>query len=212
MKNTKFTAAAYDFFMVGFEILLIRKWREKLWGRVKPPRILEAGVGTGLNIHYYRPNYLITALDSSEHFLDKARQRANNKQVKIEFVKGDVQNLPFSADIFDSAVSTFLFCQLSNPLQGLQEIHRVLKPGGRLLLLEHVRPQGRIEKLVSSISKPVYRIFGDHIARDTAQLTEKAGFSNVTSTPLFMSLVILIEAEKASFSAHDDKLCLGKKN
>jgi len=205
MKNTKFTAAVYDYFMLGFEILLIRKWRKKLWGRVKPPRILEAGVGTGLNIPYYRPNYLITALDSSEHFLDRARQRAKNKQVKIEFVKGNVQNLPFSADIFDSVVTSFLFCQLSNPLQGLQELHRVLKPGGKLLLLEHVRPQGRMKKFVSSLSKPVYRIFGDHIARDTAALTEKAGFSNVTSTPLFMNLVKLIEAEKASFSTHNDK-------
>lgn len=66
--------------------------------------------------------------------------------------------------------------------------------------------------MISSLSKLVYRIFGDHIARDTAALTEKAGFSNVTSTPLFMNLVKLIEAEKASFSAHSNKYSLAKKN
>gem|GEM_PF-4962060 len=53
--------------------------------------------------------------------------------------------------------------------------------------------------MVSSLSKPVYRIFGDHIARDTTELTEKAGFSNVTSTPLFMNLVKLFRLKKHLF-------------
>ncbi len=196
MKDTKLAAVTYDFFMGVLEPLLIKKWRSELWKKVKPPHILEAGSGTGLNIPFYEASYKITALDSNESFLEKARQRARHSPAKIQFVAGDVQNLPFSTSIFDSAVTTFLFCQLSEPLKGLEELHRVLKPGGKLLLLEHVRPSGRMEKTVSALSEPLYRIFGDNIARDTTAMVETAGFANVKSRAIFFSFVKIIEAEK----------------
>jgi len=157
--------------------------------------VLEAGAGTGLNIAHYRPQYQVTAVDVNESFLERARKRAKGEAVRVEFVPADVRNLPFPDDTFDSAVSTFLFCQLSDPLPGLKEVKRVLKPSGRFLLLEHVRTQGRLEGIVSLLAKPLYLLSGDQIAQNTEAFIGTVGFANVTSEPLFDSMVKLIMAE-----------------
>ncbi len=175
--------------------MLIQKWRRQLWEGVKGPRVLEAGVGTGLNIAHYSSEYHVTAIDLNESFLWRAYRKARGKPVKVEFILADVKNLPFPDHTFDSAVSTFLFCQLPDPMPGLKEIKRVLKPNGILLMLEHVRPQGRLEGVISSLSEPLYLITGEQIAQNTEAFTSTAGFANVTSETLFGNMVKLIRAE-----------------
>ena len=196
MKDSASAAAKYDLFMRALDTLIAKRWRRALWGRVEGPLVLEAGVGTGLNISCYMPHFRVTALDSNQSFLERARLRAREEPVHIDFVLGDVQNLPFADNSYDSAVTTFLFCQLAEPLQGLQELHRVLKPGGQLLLLEHVRSHGIIGRFLASLSEPLYRLTGDHIARNTESFAATAGFVNVTSVPLFTNAVRIIQAEK----------------
>ncbi|MDW7740598.1 MAG: methyltransferase domain-containing protein [Bacillota bacterium] len=197
MKDSAFTAATYDLFMQTLDPLLIKNWRRRLWNKVKPPCILEAGAGTGLNIPFYQSDYEITALDKNEYFLERARHKARNSGAKARFVLGDVQDLPFPDNTFDSAVTTFLFCQLADPLRGLKELRRVLKPGGQLLLLEHVRPKGKLESLISSLSEPIYRLTGEQIAHDTDIFVRKAGFTNITTDPLLLSIIKIIEAKKS---------------
>ncbi len=196
MKDSPSAAAKYDFFMSALDLLLSKRWRRELWERVKGPLVLEVGVGTGLNISYYRSQLQVTALDSNQSFLQKARRRAQEKQVRVKYVLGDIQNLPFAAESFDSAVTTFLFCQLETPLSGLQELYRILKPGGQLLLLEHVRTYGLFGRFFSALSEPLYRLTGDHIARDTEKNAADAGFTDINSTPLFTNGVKIIQAEK----------------
>lgn len=178
-----------------FESLLIQKWRRQLWEGVKGPRVLEAGVGTGLNIAHYSSEYHVTAIDLNESFLRRAYRKAKGKPIQVEFMSADVKKLPFPDHTFDTAVSTFLFCQLSDPMPGLIEIKRVLKPNGILLMLEHVRPQGRLEGVISSLSKPLYLLTGEQIAHNTEAFTSTAGFANVTSETLFGNMVKLIRAE-----------------
>lgn len=196
MKDSASAAAKYDLFMRALDFLMVKRWRNHLWSLVEGPRVLEAGVGTGLNISCYKPQCHVTALDSNKSFLERARYRAREKPVQVEFVLGDVQNLFFADESFDTTVTTFLFCQLDNPLQGLQELSRVLKPGGQLLLLEHIRSHGLIGRLLAGLSEPLYRLTGDHIARDTEILAATAGFTNVVSKPLFTNAVKLIQAQK----------------
>lgn len=196
MKDTPRAAAYYDLILSPFERLAIHKWRRLLWSRIRGHRVLEVGTGTGMNIPHYPPNLHITALDKGEHFLKRARNRARHLNKPVDFVRGDVQSLPFHDKTFDTAVSTFLFCSVDNPTRGLTELHRVLKPGGLLLMLEHGVSRGRLGKLMNYLSEPLYLMTGDHIARDTEALSQKAGFVEVESKPLLLDVVKIVSAKK----------------
>ncbi len=196
MKDTAFASAQYDFFMKGLDSLLAKRWRKELWSLVEGPKVLEAGVGTGLNIHYYRPGLQVIALDINKSFIERAELRAQEKQAQAEFVLAPIEDLPFRANSFDSAVTTFLFCQLRNPHPGLSELYRVLKPGGQLLMLEHVRSNSLVGRLMTFISGPLYRLTGDNVAGNTEAEASAAGFINVSTIPLFTSVVKIIMAEK----------------
>ncbi|HEX6270533.1 MAG TPA: methyltransferase domain-containing protein [Anaerolineales bacterium] len=117
-----------------------RPWRQKLWQFVYGPWVLEVGVGTGKNIEFWPLNCKITAVDLTPGMLDIARQRANslNRQDNDLFL-ADVQHLEFPSAIFNTVVATFVFCSVPDPIQGLRELGRVVRPNGQILLLEHVR-------------------------------------------------------------------------
>lgn len=197
MRDTALSAAAYDLFISVLDFFLLKRWRRLLWSQVEGPLVLEAGVGSGLNINYYRRDYRVTALDRADRFLSRARRRAaRQKNIKVEFIQGDVHSLPFSDASYDTVVASFLFCSLDDPLQGMRELQRVLKPGGVLLLLEHCRSQGLPGRAMDILAVPLYRLSGDHIARDTGALAGQVGFERISSRPLLLDLVKLIRAEK----------------
>ena len=196
MKDSVRTAATYDFMMRVLDHLIIKGWREKLWAGVRGPRVLEVGVGTGLNTDFYKDELQITALDNNRSFLETARRRAEKKGKAVDFILGDIENLPFAASSFDTALTAFLFCQLEAPQLGMAELNRVLKPGGQLLLLEHVRTKGFFGPILEAISGPLYKVTGDHIARNTEATAAETGFVNISSTPLFTRGVKIISAEK----------------
>ncbi len=187
----------YDTMLLPFELLAIRRWRRLLWSQVEGATILEAGAGTGLNIPFYPPGREVTLLDRDGAGLQKARQRARKRGLQVELVQENVEALPFPDARFDTAVATFLLCSVQNPRQALSELHRVLKPGGQLLLLEHVRSPGLSGRLMEVLSWPLYRLFEEHIARDTENHVRQAGFRQIFVQPLCGEVVKLIGAEKA---------------
>ena len=196
MKDSLRTAAIYDFMMRALDHLMINGWRKELWTSVRGPRVLEVGVGTGLNSDFYKDEFQITALDNNRSFLEIARHRAEIKEKTVDFILGDIETLPFAANRFDTALTTFLFCQLKAPQLGMTELSRVLKPGGQLLLLEHVRTKGFFGRILEAISSPLYKSTGGHIARNTEAIAAEAGFVNISSKPLFTKGVKIISAEK----------------
>jgi ubiquinone/menaquinone biosynthesis C-methylase UbiE len=153
-----------------------RRWRAQLWSLVRGPRVLEVGVGTGKNLAYYPSEAAMTAIDLSPKMLDRARRRAASLHIEVDLRLGDVQELEFGDQTFDEVVGTFVFCSVPDPLRGLSEVRRVLKPGGHLLLVEHVRAADALAGRLQDLANPfTVRITGVNINRRTADNVTNAG-------------------------------------
>ncbi|MEX0756005.1 MAG: class I SAM-dependent methyltransferase [Actinomycetota bacterium] len=100
---------------------------------------LEVAIGTGLNLPNYPPNVRVTGLDLTPEMLTLARQRAADLRRPVALCEGDAQALPFGDGTFDSIVSTYAMCSVPDERRTIEEMKRVLKPGGRLILVDHVR-------------------------------------------------------------------------
>ena len=151
-------------------------WRSYLWSRVRGPIVLEVGVGTGKNMLYYPPGLQITAVDLTPGMLERARKRAVDLNLSVELLLGDVQALDFPDASLDSAVATFVFCSVPEPVLGLRELARVVKPGGLVLLLEHMRSANRLLGAIMDFLNPVVvRVMGANINRRTVENVEKSG-------------------------------------
>lgn len=150
-------------------------WRPRLWSLVRGPKVLEVGVGTGKNMPYYPASMDITAIDLTPGMLEKARKRAVELAVTVDLQLGDVQNLNFPDNTFDDVVATFVFCSVTTPILGLNEIARVLKPGGRLLLLEHIRTANPVVGALMDVLNPlVVRMMGANINRRTVENVQRS--------------------------------------
>jgi SAM-dependent methyltransferase len=187
-------APIYDFVESMME-LRARAWRRDLWSRVEPGRVLELGVGTGKNLHLYPPNAEVVAIDISERMLDRARIKAQRLRTSVHFEIADVQQLPYSDGSFNVVTATFLFCSVPNAPLGLHEARRVLKPGGQLLLLEHVLSGHPILRTMMRALDPIpAHLWGAHINRDTVSAVRNARFVDVVTQNLALDVVKRIEA------------------
>ncbi len=142
-----------------------------LWKGVKGRRVLEVGVGTGANFQFYPNGLSVVGMDRSRKMLLKAREKGG-----YPLVMGEIEHLPFKDGAFEEVVSTLVFCSVRDPVRGLREIRRVLREGGRLHMLEHVRPddwKGRVFDLLNPIT---VLLMEEHINRNTHALLPKAGF------------------------------------
>lgn len=170
-------APFYDLMEGVMEQLAFRRWRRLVWQAVGPQaqKILEVGVGTGKNMAYYPENTQITAIDISDKMLNRARHRTTKLGLNIQLLQMDAQALEFPAHSFDVVVSTFVFCSVPDPVLGLQEIKRVLRPGGKAVFLEHMRPKSSFwGKLFDLLNPLVVRLWGANINRRTVENIEKA--------------------------------------
>ncbi len=154
-----------------------RPWREKQWQFVYGPRVLEVGVGTGKNMEFWPLNCRITAIDLTPGMLDIARQRAKRlNRHEDDLFLADVQHLELPSGIFDTVVATFVFCSVPDPVQGLREIGRVVRPNGQILLLEHVRiDRPLIGTLMDVLAPFIVRLNGANINRRTVENVRIAG-------------------------------------
>ncbi|MFL5590259.1 MAG: class I SAM-dependent methyltransferase [Ktedonobacteraceae bacterium] len=142
--------------------------------------VLEIGAGNGLNFAFYDPGLVerVEAIEPDTAMLRYARARIATAKVPITLTQTPVEVLPFADETFDCAIATLVFCSVSDPAGGLREIWRILKPGGKLLLLEHVRSQGAIAGRIQDILVPVTtRLAGNcHWNRNTERTVAGAGF------------------------------------
>ena len=189
-------APLYDLVEAMMERIAFSRWRPLLWSRVQGPRVLEVGVGTGKNFPYYPAHCQVTAIDLSPNMLARARRRAETMSLSIDLQVMDVQALSFPDSIFDTVVSSFVFCSVPDPVRGLREVRRVCRPGGQVLLLEHVLSQKPWMRVMMRLFNPlVVRIVGANIDRDTVGNVERAGLKIVSVADLSGDIVKLIEAK-----------------
>ena len=178
------------------EKMMLGELRASFWENVSGEKILEAGVGTGKNFPYYLTKS-ISAIDFSPVMIKQAENKRRQLGVVVDLAIMDVQQLNFPDNHFDTIVATFLFCSVPEPKQGLLELKRVCKPGGEVLLLEHVLSSNKIAAAIMNLVNPVVvRLFGANINRETVRTVQACGFSNVEVLPESSHIVKLIRAVK----------------
>lgn len=194
-------ALLYDLAMLPLEAALLQNLRRSLFHHLAGA-VLEVGVGTGVNFGYYPPAVHVIGVDENREMLRVAAGKARAAQT---LTQSDVQHLPFPDATFDSVIGTLLFCSVAQPLQGLRELHRVLKPAGRLILLEHVRGQTPLARWATDALDPFWRRFtrSCHLNRETAQAVAAAGFTVTHSQRHGLTIFQVIHAHKANIPAPD---------
>ena len=188
-------AFLYDLMEAPVEGLRFASWRRRLAGRIAGPTALEVGVGTGKNLAYYPQDVRITAIDFSPRMLARAQKRANKLNLQVDLQEMDVQHLDFADHSFDTVFATFVFCSVPDPVMGLRELRRVSKPEGRLLLLEHMRPDHPVLGWLFDVLNPiVVRMMGANINRKTIDNIRLAGWQIKAEENLSSDIVKIVEA------------------
>lgn len=189
-------APFYDAFEAPMELLRLAGWRKRLCDRVAGDCVLEVGVGTGKNLPYYPPKLEVTAIDVSPRMLVRARRKAVRLNLQISLLEMNVEHLAFADNAFETIFATFVFCSVGDPVKGLRELHRVCRPRGRLLLLEHMRPESTgLGRLFDLLNPVIVRTTGANINRRTMQNIRKAGWHIRRRENLAGEVIRLIEAE-----------------
>ena len=185
----------YDLLEKPMESMTMGKWRGKIIEKIEGEKVLEVGVGTGKNLLHYPEDLEVTGIDFSKDMLAKAREKTKDLK-NINLIEMDAQDMDFEDNTFDTVVTSCVFCSVPDPIEGLKEIKRVCKNGGKIVMLEHVRSDkkviGEIMDIVNFI--PV-NIWGANINRETLDNLKKAGFKeeDIEYQDIWLDIVKFIE-------------------
>ncbi len=170
------SAPGYDRAIGFFERLLFSGGRQWVCSQAHGD-VLEIAVGTGRNLSYYPTTIRLTGIELSRPMLERARRRASDLGIAADLQQGDAQALPFADASFDTVVCTLGLCSIPDYHGAVAEAHRVLRPGGRFLLLEHVRSPSAPIRFIESLLDPLaVRFEGDHLMREPLDCLLEKGF------------------------------------
>ncbi|WP_085523718.1 class I SAM-dependent methyltransferase [Tuberibacillus sp. Marseille-P3662] len=173
----KWFPAIYDTLMAPLERQKFKEIRRDLLGKATG-HVLEIGSGTGVNFPYYLQPCHVTAIEPNPEMINNSLDNINNSLVPIDIHLGKAEELPYKDNSFDTVVATLVFCTIPDPQKALDDIHRVLKPGGSLVLFEHVSMDHPVLSKLQDALTPLWKRLCDgcHLNRDTLTLVENTGF------------------------------------
>jgi ubiquinone/menaquinone biosynthesis C-methylase UbiE len=188
----------YDLLMKPLEITRFRGIREKLISHAEG-RVLEIGSGTGVNFPLYKCATQVDAIEPNTYMRNKSLERMKLTKIPIQTYLVKAESLPFPDNTFDTVVGTLVFCTIPDPLKALNEVRRVCKPNGKLLLFEHVRVEQPILAKTQDKLTPYWKKLCDgcHLNRNTLDLVEKADFTIQKVNPVYKGLFLSIECSNS---------------
>jgi ubiquinone/menaquinone biosynthesis C-methylase UbiE len=175
-----FMATIYDRFMRDMERECGDAWRRELVGELHGD-VLEVGAGTGKNLEHYAARLDRLVLAEPDPHMQKrlaAKAAASSLASKIELVSWSAEHLESEPRSFDAVVCTLVLCSVEDPRRSLGEIRRVLRPGGKLVFLEHVAAENPGRLAWQRRTEPLWKLVAGncHLCRETAHAIEAAGF------------------------------------
>lgn len=156
----------------------------------KEARILELGAGTGLNFVHYPENARGVATEPSREMLKIAKDKRRPERLRL--LQSCAENLPFNDASFDAALATLVFCSVKSPRRAFAELRRVVRPGGVVVFLEHVRPKGLLGPVFDLLNVITVPLFDDHFNRRTAEDAQAAGLELVLVERRLLGIINLI--------------------
>ncbi len=185
-------AKYYDRAFKPFEERFLRAWRLETFALLPADsEILELGSGTGANFGFYPSSKRAVSSEISIKMIEIAKSKAQSNVL----IQADAQSLPFAENVFDAAFATLVFCSIPNPATAFAELQRVIRPGGKIVLLEHVRPPGLLGYFFDGFNILTVALIDDHFNRPTAELAERSGLKIVEVRRKAFGIVNLIVCE-----------------
>lgn len=157
---------------------------------------LMVAVGTGNDFQYFPPGLTITAIDISPAMIERASPKAAAYSGRLTLCLMDVQALEFGDATFDTVVTACTFCSVPDPVRGLRELRRCLKPGGQLLMFEHVRSRIGPIAILQDLLTPFTRRLGPEMNRETVSNVARAGFEICGEENVYLDVVKAIRARR----------------
>ncbi|MFL6256547.1 MAG: class I SAM-dependent methyltransferase [Pyrinomonadaceae bacterium] len=190
-------AAVYDRNMRPLERIGLARLRARALAEVAPSlaegggRLLEVGAGTGGNFPFYPTGARAACVEPSCEMLLRATGKPERPAGSL-LVRAFAERLPFADATFDAGVATLVFCSVESPAEGLGELRRVVRAGGRVVLLEHVRPAGVLGYAFDALSLLTVALMDDHFNRRTLDEVRRAGLEVLSVEKHLLGIVQLI--------------------
>lgn len=192
----KLFASLYDTLMGPLEKKWIARVRKNIVSGLEG-NILEIGAGTGANFQYYSSDKVaaVTTIEPNPYMIEQAKEKAKESALPIIFHQGIAEDMPFQEGEFDTVVATLVLCSVHDPHKVFQEMRRVCKKGGRIILFEHVRTESASLAALQDILTPAWKKLCDgcHLNRDTGRYMKESGIDVINEKHYLKGIFIEFE-------------------